>query len=128
VVVGLFLLVVPGGWLAGCVTMMPEVVAIDGTGPLESIRRCLTVVRGRWWPTVGFVLVVGLLGAAAAQLVQFVALPALAEGDVGIVAGLAFVFLMVVQGFVAAAIGVMHARWYIDLRARKETVLTTHLA
>jgi hypothetical protein len=127
VVAGLFLLVVPGIWLIGCFTMLTEVVALEPVGPLESLRRCLALVRGRWWPTMGFVLLVALLGSAAAQLVQFVALPALAEGDVGLVAGLAFVFLMVVQGFVSAAIGVMHTRWYIDLRARKETVLTTHL-
>jgi hypothetical protein len=127
VVAGLFLLVVPGVWLIGCFTMLTEVVALEPVGPLESLRRCLALVRGRWWPTIGFVLLVALLGSAAAQLVQFIALPALAGGDVGLVAGLAFVFLMVVQGFVSAAIGVMHTRWYIDLRARKETMLTTHL-
>jgi hypothetical protein len=127
VAASLFLLLIPGIWLIGCFTMLTEVVALETVGPVESLRRCLALVRGRWWPTVGYVVLVALLGSAAAQLVQFVALPALAQGEVGLVAGLAFVFLMVVQGFVSAAIGVMHTRWYVDLRARKETVLTTHL-
>ena len=127
ILLGLVLLLVPGIWLAGCLTMLSPVVALERVGPLASLRRCLVLVRGRWWPTIGFVLLVGLLGSAAAQLVQLIALPALAAGEVGIVAWLAFVFLMVVQGFVAAAIGVMHTRWYVDLRARKEPVLTTHL-
>ncbi len=124
ILVGLLLLVIPGIWLAGSFTMLSPVVALEGLGPVASLRRSMELVRGRWWPTVGFLLFVGLLGSAAAQLVQLIALPALATGGVGIGAGLAFVFLMVVQGMVIAAIAVMSTRWYVDLRARKEPLLS----
>jgi nucleoside recognition membrane protein YjiH len=70
---------------------------------------------------------VGLLGSAAAQLVQLIALPALTSGNTSIGAGLAFVVLMVIQGFVVAAIGAMYTRWYVDLRARKEPLLSSSL-
>jgi hypothetical protein len=128
VILGLVALVVPGLWLAGAFTMTWPAIALEGTGPIESLRRSFRLVRGRWWPTVGFVLLVGLMGSAAAQLVQLVALPALAAGDgVGFGAGLGFVFLMVLQGFVVAAIAVMTTRWYVDLRARQERLLSSDL-
>jgi hypothetical protein len=35
--------------------------------------------------------------------------------------------LIVVQGLVVAAIAVMTTVWYLDLRARKESLLTTNV-
>ena len=127
ILLGLLLLVLPGIWLAGSFTMVSSVVALEGLGPIESLRRSMGLVRRRWWPTIGFLLLVGLLGSAAAQLVQLIALPALTTGGVGRGTGLAFVFLMVVQGLVIAAIGVMITRWYVDLRARRGPLLTSSL-
>jgi hypothetical protein len=72
-------------------------------------------------------VLVGLLGSIAAQLVQLIALPALATEDVGLGTGLGFFFLIVVQGLVVAAIAVMTTVWYLDLRARKESLLTTNV-
>jgi hypothetical protein len=34
---------------------------------------------------------------------------------------------MVIQGFAVAAIGAMYTRWYVDLRARKEPLLSSSL-
>jgi hypothetical protein len=82
----------------------------------------MALVRGRWWPTVGFLILVGLLGSVAAQLVQLIALPIVGAAGVGIAAGLGFVVLIVAQGVVVAAIAVMITLWYFDLRARKEPV------
>jgi hypothetical protein len=127
ILAGLALFVVPGVWLGGIFTMLSAVIALEGAGAMGSIRRSMWLVRGRWWPTVGFVLMVGLLGSAAAQLVQLIALPALTSGNTSIGAGLAFVVLMVIQGFVVAAIGAMYTRWYVDLRARKEPLLSSSL-
>lgn len=125
--VGLLALFIPGLWLAGCFTMLSCVVALENVGPVEALRRSFHLVRGRWWPTVGFLLLVGLLGSVAAQLVQLIALPAMTAGDVGLGVGLGFVVLVVVQGLVVAAIAVMTTLWYIDLRARKEPLLRSSL-
>lgn len=117
---GFLAFVIPGIWLLGVLTMLTPVIALEDVGPLQAIRRCLTLVRGRWFPTMGFYLLVALLGSVAAQLVQLLALPVLAIGGVGLGAGLGFVLLMVVQGLVVAGIAVMTTRWYVDLRARQE--------
>lgn len=127
VLAGMIALILPGLWLAGCFTMVSAVVALEDAGPVEALRRSFSLVRGRWWPTVGFLLLVGLLGSIAAQLVQLVALPAISAGGFGIGVGLGFVFLVVVQGLVVAAIAVMTTLWYLDLRARKEPLLRSSL-
>ncbi|MGH8914629.1 MAG: hypothetical protein ACRDZM_08965 [Acidimicrobiia bacterium] len=120
VLVGLILLIVPGVWMAGSLTMVSAVVALEETGPIAALSRSHRLVQGRWWQTIGFLLLVALIGSVAGQLVQLVAVPAFASGDVGFGAGLAFVLVMVVQGLTIAAIAVMSTVWYTDLRARKE--------
>ena len=127
VTVGLAALILPGLWLAGAFSMVSAVIALEGLGPVQALRRSFELVRGRWWPTVGFLLLVGLFGSVAAQLVQLVALPIVGAGGVGIGAGLGFVVLVVAQGFVVAAIAVMVTLWYLDLRARKEPVVISSL-
>jgi hypothetical protein len=127
VTAGLVLLILPGIWLAISLSMITPVMALERAGPLPAIRRSYELVRARWWQTLAFLLMVALMGTVAAQLVQLVALPALSAGDVSLLVGLSFVFLIVVQGFISAAILVMLTIWYVDLRARSEPLLTSSL-
>lgn len=122
VVIGLLALIIPGLWLIGSFSMLTAVIALEGSGPVDALRRSTALVRGRWWPTVGFLIVVGLLGSVAAQLVQLLALPIIGAAGAGLATGLGFVILVVAQGLVVAAIAVMITLWYFDLRARKEPV------
>lgn len=127
VTIGLFLLVIPGIWLAVMLTMTPQVMALEDLGIIESLRRSFDLVRGHWWLTVGFLVLVGFLGNAAGQVVQLVALPLIAVGGVSGSIALAFVFGVLVQGLLISAIAVMTTFWYIDLRARKEPLLSESL-
>lgn len=127
VTIGLFLLVIPGIWLAVMLAMVPQVMAIEDRGVVESLRRSFNLVQGRWWPTIGYLLVVGLLGTTAGQLVQLVAIPLLAIGSVSVSSALGFVFGMLVQGFLISAIAVLTTFWYVDLRSRKEPLLSESL-
>ncbi len=112
---GLFLLIIPGIWFAGRFAMAAPIIGFEKTGPLAALTRSSNLVKGHWWPTVGFLLLVGLLGSVAEILVQTVAVPLLAIGSIGIGTGLAFVVTVVVQGFIIAAIAVMSAAWYRNL-------------
>jgi hypothetical protein len=102
-------------------------VAIERRGVLGSIRRSMQLVRGRWWPTAGFLLLVGLLGGIAIQLIQLVALPLALIGGGGTVLSLASLLGVLAQGLLVAAIAAMSTHWYIDLRARKEELSTETL-
>jgi hypothetical protein len=126
--IGLLLFVVPGVWIAIALSMIAPVVALEGLGPVAAIRRSAWLVKGRWWQTIGFLVLVGLMGTVAGQLVQLVALPAMAAGEVTLVAGLGFVALMVTQGFITSAILVMTTVWYVDLRSRKEQLISSSLS
>lgn len=110
----------PGVWAGVSASMTTPAVAIESRGVLRSIRRSMGLVRGRWWATAGFLLLVGFLGGVATQLIQLVALPLVAVGDVGTGLGIASALGVIAQGLLVAAIAAMYTHWYIDLRARKE--------
>ena len=61
IVVGLAALIIPGLWLIGSFTMITAVIALEDLGPVAALRRSLVLVRGRWWPTVGFLVMVAVL-------------------------------------------------------------------
>jgi hypothetical protein len=130
VLVALILFVVlmgPGTWAAVSVSMSTSVIAVEDSGALAAIRRSMRLVRRRWWPTLGFLLLVGLLGGIAIQLIQLIALPLAAVGGGSSALTIASSLGVLTQGLLVAAISAMYTHWYVDLRSRRETVATTDL-
>lgn len=123
----LMVLLGPGIWAGVSVSMTTSAVAIEQGGVFSSIRRSMQLVRGRWWPTAGFLLLVGLLGGIAIQLIQLIALPLAAVGGGGTTLSIASALGVLAQGLLVAAIAAMYTHWYIDLRARKEDLSTENL-
>jgi hypothetical protein len=117
----------PGSWVAVSVSMTTPTVALEGTGVLASIRRSIGLVRGRWWATAGFLLLVGLLGGIAIQLIQLIALPLAAAGGNDAALTVASALGVFTQGLLVAAITAMYTHWYVDLRARREPLTTADL-
>ena len=120
-------LVGPGIWLAVSMAMYAAVVAVESVGPVAAIRRSFGLVKGRWWPTFGFLLLVGLLGFVAVQLIQLVAIPLIVVGDLAPGVSLASALGIAGQGVIVACYGAMYAAWYIDLRSRIEPLAPTDL-
>lgn len=128
--VALFLLVMllgPGIWAAVSMSMATSAIAVERAGVLGSIRRSMRLVRGRWWATAGFLLLVGLLGGIAIQLIQLVALPLTAVGEGGSALTIASILGVFSQGLLVAAIAAMYTHWYVDLRARRESLTRSDL-
>jgi hypothetical protein len=126
-VVLLLAFVGPGIWLLISLSMTTPVIAIEAKGPIASLARSFALVKGRWWPTLGFLLMVGLLGSVAIQLIQLVAIPLSVVGDLGTGVFLASALGIGAQGLIVAGIGAMYTAWYIDLRARREDLLSEDL-
>ena len=124
VTLGLLLFVIPGIWLAISLSMITHVVALEDKGVIPSLTRSTQLVRGRWWETLGFVLLVGFMGSVAGQFLQLLALPLLAVGDLSTSLALVFVAGLILQGLVIAAIAVMTTTWYFDLRSRRDEVVS----
>ena len=130
ILVALVLLIVllgPGIWVGVAVSMTTSAVAIEYLGPLASIRRSMRLVRGRWLATAGFLLLVGLLGGIAIQMIQLIALPLAAAGGGSGALTIASALGVLTQGLLVAAITAMYTHWYIDLRARREGISTSDL-
>ncbi len=130
VVVAMVLLVAvaaPAVFLSVSFSMVTAVIAIEDRGPIGSLRRSFGLVRTRWWPTLGYLLLVGLLGSVAAQLIQLLAVPLTVIGDTASGLTIASVFGIAFQGLLIAGIAAMYTVWYVDLRARKEDLAAEDL-
>jgi hypothetical protein len=117
----------PGIWVGVSASMTTPAVAIENLGVLSSIRRSIRLVRGRWWPTAGFLLIVGLLGGIAIQMIQLIALPLAAVGGAGAALTIASALGVLAQGLLIAGISAIYTHWYIDLRARREKLTSSDL-
>jgi hypothetical protein len=122
VLLALLACIVPGVWLYVAWSVAVPALLIEGTRGFEALGRSFNLVRRRWWPTFGTLLLANLLATTVAFGFGLLALPAvfvggdnefvfdLANGVFGAVAS------VVTIPFVAAVVAVI----YFDLRVRKE--------
>jgi hypothetical protein len=122
-VIGFVLLIIPGIWLYAAWSVHVPALVIEGAGPFRALGRSRRLVKGRWWPTAGALLVasvmVGVIGAVIgaglgtltiANGNASVALTVVVTVLIGIVSG------VLLQPFSAAVVTVL----YYDLRIRHE--------
>jgi hypothetical protein len=114
--------IVPGIWLYAAWSVAVPALLIEGTRGFKALGRSFNLVRGRWWPTAGTLLLANILAAAVSFGFGLLALPFvftgrdnefvfdLANGIFGAVASVLTI------PFVAAVVAVI----YFDLRVRKE--------
>jgi hypothetical protein len=114
--------IVPGVWLYAAWSVAVPALLLEGTRGFKALGRSFNLVRGRWWPTAGTLLLANLLATAVAFGFGVLALPLVfAAGDNDYVVDLANgifggVASVVTIPFVAAVVAVI----YFDLRVRKE--------
>lgn len=115
-------------WLGVSVTFGSQVIAIEDTGPVTALARSFSLVQGRWWVTLGYVLVTSLIVSAVSQVISIGFVPLFLLGAV-VPAALAIAFgaSAVFQGPLLAAIAAAYAIWYVDLRARQEPLSADQL-
>jgi hypothetical protein len=113
-------------WLTVSFALYLVALAMDDVGAGGALTSSFRLVRGRWWPTLGFLLLTGLTVSVASQVISVVMIPVfflalLAPGFLAVGYGL----VTMLQGPVAAATAIAYAVWYIDLRARHEPGLVS---
>ncbi len=121
-IVGFILLIIPGIWLYASWSVATPALLIERRNPFRALGRSLGLVRGRWWPTAGVLLIasvmVAVLSGVIEGLLTAVALtshPSIVFASV-IVALAAAVSTIVLNPFSATVITVL----YYDLRVRHE--------
>ena len=120
--------IVPGFYFAVAWTLAIPVLLFENIRGRGALSRSRNLVRGRWWPTLGFLVIVsaatGIVAAVIAQLLMAV-IPASGELAEAIAEGFAGgVGSMVTTPFAATAITVL----FFDALVRKENFDTLELA
>jgi hypothetical protein len=123
-------LVIPGIWLYAAAGVATPALLVEGCRGGRALRRSLQLVRGRWWPVAGVLLVAGLMTALIASVIEGVLIVGeslLAGGSLTGSSGsvVLAVFAVSLAGaassiltrpFMAAVVTVL----YYDLRVRRE--------
>jgi len=61
--IGFALLVIPGIWVSVVLSLAPPAAVLGQTGAFAAIKESARLVRGRFWPVLGVLVVVGLFTA-----------------------------------------------------------------
>ena len=56
-IIGFFFLAVPGIYLSVAFSLFYVIKLVEGQGFVANCRRCLSLIRGKWWSTFGLLLV-----------------------------------------------------------------------
>jgi hypothetical protein len=122
-ILGFVALIIPGIWLYGRWSVAVPALLVERVGPVSAIRRSSRLVKGRWWPVAGVLIVstvmVSIISAAlSAVLIGVASLPSQPSLGVAVlVATLSSVVTGVVtQPFTATVTTIL----YYDLRVRRE--------
>jgi hypothetical protein len=70
VILGLFLLIVPGIWLFVRWAFVPQAVVLDGRRGTQALQRSAELVSGSWWRVLGIALFAGIAAAIPAALIS----------------------------------------------------------
>jgi hypothetical protein len=81
ILLGLVALLIPGIVMSVWFQFVGQVVILENASYLDALRRCRELVRGAWWRTAGYLLVILLVGAAASILVSALVAGALQPED-----------------------------------------------
>jgi hypothetical protein len=120
---GLIALLVGAVYLWVGFTVAVPVLLTEGVKGSKALRRSLHLIRGRWWPTFGLVLIGGILASVIGGIVGGLAqaFSLTAGGDQSV----AEIVVLTVSGTVAAMVttpfkAAFTTVLYFDLRVRKE--------
>jgi len=121
--VGLVLCLVPGVWLWVAFAVAVPVLLTEGLKGRRALGRSRALVKGRWWPTFGLLLI-GYLLAGMATFVLVGLVETLAFTDAG-ESSVVYLTLATIANIVAAVLTTPFtvafiAVMYFDLRVRKE--------
>ena len=122
IVLGFLLCIAPAIWLQGIWAVAVPALLVEDRGALDSLRRSSQLVKGRFWPVVGAILLGSLLASllqgvlVAPVLVLQLAGTSFLVTSILLTGAVQLVGVALTTPYVAALTAVV----YVDLRVRKE--------
>ncbi len=118
---GLIALIIPGIFLFVAWWLYHAAVMLEHKGPVDALRRSYSLVQGRWWPTLG-ALIVGLIVYVIFALVPTLILTSVISSSSSV---LTFLVLAALIGLLSSCISqpllaALEVVIYFELRVRKE--------
>ena len=119
---GILLCLIPGIYLFALWATAPVAVVLERRGPAEALGRARDLVRGRWWPVFGALIIAYLIQIILSWVVGTIlgVILVFAEPGNATFLGVSSIFDLIIgvilQPFLAVVITVI----YFDLRVRKE--------
>jgi hypothetical protein len=110
-------------WLAIRFTMAGPALVLERLGPVQALRRSLTLSKGRWWPILGITLLSAIITGIPSGIVNSL-INSILKSLGGNNAGFEFIWAAL-SGTVSAALfaplsAAISVFLYFDLRVRKE--------
>ena len=116
-------------WLGVSISFGLPIISVEGPGAIRALPRSHFLVTGRWWVTLGFILLIGVISSVASQVLSLVLVPVYVAGFfVPEAFAVAMVTAVVLQAPFTAASAAGYTIWYLDLRSRVEMLQTEQLA
>ena len=115
-------LIIPGVWLAVAWAVSYPALLSEGIGPIAALGRSFRLVRGRWWPTFGAVLVMYLIVLVISGILGVLfGATLVASTDNELLAAVLYTIVNTLSSLItlplfAAVLTII----YFDLRVRKE--------
>jgi hypothetical protein len=115
-------LIIPGVWLYAAWSVAVPALLIEGCRGQGALRRSFRLVRGRWWPTTGVLLVAAVMTTVVAGAIEGVLVAIALTGGANVVLTVVVVSLaaglasILTRPFQATVITIL----YYDLRVRHE--------
>jgi hypothetical protein len=120
--IGTILLIVPGVYFGVVLCLTLPALLFEGIGPFKAFGRSRSLVKGRWWPTLGLVLVGYLLVSIIGAIIQAILIGIAGASSSSVVpAAIATVVGSTISNaittpYLAAVLTIL----YFDMRVRKE--------
>ncbi len=68
----LFLLIIPGIWFMVAFAFAMYATILDRKGPIEALRLSFAMVRGHWWRTAALITIIGIIAGVIYILLGFI--------------------------------------------------------
>jgi len=69
-VVGFFILIIPGIYIAICVSLVIPIVIFEKENVGSAISSCFSLIKNNWWNTFGFLFIISIIGYSLNFFVQ----------------------------------------------------------
>ncbi|OKL50202.1 glycerophosphoryl diester phosphodiesterase membrane domain-containing protein [Boudabousia marimammalium] len=129
-IAGIFVAFAALAYISVKLLVAPIVLVLEGAGPIESIKRSWKLTKGFFWPTLGRMILIGIIVSIIGQVLGLIVSVPVTLGfatQPGLALALSASVGILVSGLILPVQAAYNSLIYVDLRIRKEGLATSLL-